>query len=81
MHVHYARNRTDVSSTLKTMDRWILIAAVFFFTTEVFSVVALGSPNWITSYDGGGKREYNTSCTPCTKNVTAANINVHGDTC
>ena len=54
MQVHYTRSRTDVGSVLKTMDRWILIAAVFFFTSEVFSFVALGSPNWITSYDGSG---------------------------
>lgn len=72
MHIHYARNRTDVSSTLKTMDRWILIGAVFFFITEVFSLVALASPNWITSYDGSGKPEQNISCTPSIRNVTAA---------
>ena len=57
MHIHYTRNRTVVGSVLKAMDRWIVIAAVFFFTTEVFSLVALGSPNWITSYDGNGRCE------------------------
>ena len=55
MHVHYTRSRTDVGTVLKTMDRWILIAAVFFFTSEVFSFIALGSPNWITSNDGSGE--------------------------
>ena len=57
MHIHYARNRTDVSSALKAMDRWIIIAAVFFFITEVFALVALWSPNWITSSDGRGECE------------------------
>ena len=57
MHVHYARNRIDITSVLKAMDRWILIAAVIFLITEVFALVALWSPNWITSYDGRGECE------------------------
>lgn len=52
--MYSVRIRPDVGSLVKTMDRWLLIAAGFFMTTEVFTVVALVSPNWITSSDDSG---------------------------
>lgn len=51
MEMYSVRVRPDVGSLVKTMDRWLLIAACFFMTTEVFTLVALVSPNWITSSD------------------------------
>ena len=52
--MYSVRIRPDVGSLVKAMDRWLLIAASFFITAEVFTVVALVSPNWITSSDDSG---------------------------
>ncbi|XP_065898417.1 uncharacterized protein C16orf52 homolog A-like [Dysidea avara] len=54
MQMYSVRIRPDVGSLVKAMDRWLLIAASFFITAEVFTVVALVSPNWITSSDDSG---------------------------